>query len=382
MARIVLASWMVRYPLGGNLSWALQWLVGFQRLGHDVYFVERSGYADSCFDPVRNTMSDDCSHGLAVVSRLLERHGLGERWCYLDADGTYHGMQKEQVARLFVATDVFIDMGAHGSWRVEAEPAPLSVLVEAEPGFTQIRMERRLAAGEPIDKYDHYFSVGQSIGTSLTTAPTGGRNWKTVLNPIVPDLFEPGHPAPGAPFTTVMNWRAHDPIEWQGEVLGQKDVEFEKFIGLPRLTREPLEIAVTGRDVPRERLLEHGWRLRDAHETTLTMDGYLSFIAASAGEFGVAKQVFVAPRTGWFSDRSAAYLASGRPVVLQDTGFSAHLPCGEGLFAVHDAESAAAAIEEIAADFPRHSAAARAIAREVLDARIVLPRMLEEIGVC
>ena len=381
MARIVLASWMVRYPLGGNLSWALQWLVGFQRLGHDVYFVERSGYADSCFDPVRNTMSDDCSHGLAVVSRLLERHGLGERWCYLDADGTYHGMQKEQVARLFVATDVFIDMGAHGSWRVEAEPAPLSVLVEAEPGFTQIRMERRLAAGEPIDKYDHYFSVGQSIGTSLTTAPTGGRNWKTVLNPIVPDLFEPGHPAPGAPFTTVMNWRAHDPIEWQGEVLGQKDVEFEKFIGLPRLTREPLEIAVTGRDVPRERLLEHGWRLRDAHETTLTMDGYLSSLQHPQGSSVL--------RSRYSSHPGQAGSATGAP----HTSRAAARSCCRTRGSRHTSPAArGSSLCTTRRVPPRRSRRSPPTSRAIrqppapspvsADARIVLPRMLEEIGVC
>src|SRR5262245_56824427 len=140
MARIVLGSYMVRYPLGGNLSWALQCLVGLQRLGHDVYFVEKSGYSHSCFDPVRDIMSDDCSYGVAVVGDLLARFGLGGRWCYVDASSRYHGLGRAEVEDILRATDLFIDMGTHGSWLDEAATAKLRVLVEGEPGFTQMKM--------------------------------------------------------------------------------------------------------------------------------------------------------------------------------------------------------------------------------------------------
>jgi hypothetical protein len=382
MARVLIASWMVRYPLGGNLSWALQWLVGFHRLGHDVHLVERSGYPDSCYDPVRNRMSDDCSYGAATVASLLARHGLEGRWCYLDADGRYHGATRKRVDELFASADVFVDMGAPiGSWRDESGAAGLRVLVDTEPAYTQIKLELGLLDDGALDGFDPCYSVGQNIGTPRTTAPSAGRRWRTVLNPVVTDLFAAAPPPRDAPFTTVMNWQAHETVEWKGRTYGQKDAELERFLDLPRLTGAPLELSVAGRNVPRSRLARRGWRLNDAHAVTRSVGSYASYISSSAGEFAVCKQVFVATRSGWFSDRSAAYLASGRPVVLQDTGFASRLPCGEGLFAVRDADEAAAAIERIRSDPARQEAAARELAREHLDARVVLPRLLDEIGV-
>ncbi len=382
MARILIGSWLVRYPLGGNLSWGLQWLVGFHRLGHDVYLVERSGYADSCFDPVQNRMSDDCSYGIATVAALLAEHGLDRRWCYVDAGGEYHGLTRERVETLFATADAYIDMGAPvGSWRKESESVDVRVLVDTEPGYTQIKLEQGLIDGDVLDEFDFHYSVGQNIGTERTTAPSAGRDWRTVFNPVVAELFDAAPVAAGAPFTTVMNWQAHETVRWNGREYGQKDAEFERFFDLPGRTSAPLELAVAGASAPRERLLAHEWRLRDAHEVTRTTDSYRAYIDSSAGEFGVCKQVFVGTNSGWFSDRSAAYLASGRPVVLQETGFSEHLPCGEGLFAVRDADEAADAMAQIAAEPERHADAARKIALAHLDARVVLTRFLDEIGI-
>lgn len=381
MARIVLGSYMVRYPLGGNLSWALQWLVGFQRLGHDVYFVEKSGYPSSCFDPLRNVMGDDCTYGVTVLHDLLGRFGLEGRWCFVDAAGGYHGLARGEIEAVFRSTDLFVDMGTHGSWLPEAATAKLRVLVEAEPGFTQMKMAHRLATGEALDEYDRHYSIGQNIGTSASTAPGAGRSWHPVFNPVVPDLFETT-PAPAdAPFTTVMNWRAHDTMRFDGRDFGQKDVEFARFVDLPARTAVPLELAVAGADVPTDFLRATGWRLRSAHALTMSVDSFKGYVLASRGEFSVCKNVFVATRSGWFSDRSAAYLASARPVVMQDTGFSAHLPCGEGLFAVATVEEAAAALDEVAANYARHSRAAREIAQEHLAAVKVLTCFLDELGV-
>src|SRR5262249_36493692 len=157
-----------------------------------------------------------------------------------------------------------------------------------------------------------------------------------------------------APFTTVMSWE-DDPFEFEGVTYGQKAMEFPKFLDLPRRTRVPLEMAVAGTDVPEDELRAHGWRLAYAGEVTLTFDSWRDYIRGSRGEFSVCKNVYVATHSGWFSDRSACYLASGRPVVMQETGFSAHLPCGQGLFAVRTADEAAAALAEIAGDYGRHS---------------------------
>ena len=178
-----------------------------------------------------------------------------------------------------------------------------------------------------------------------------------------------------------MNWQSHQPIEFNGTMYGQKDVEFVKFIDLPSRIGTPLEVAVSGKRVPTGQLQSAGWQVRDAHEVTLSFDTFCDYVRSSKGEFGVCKHVFVATNSGWFSDRSAAYLASGRPVVLQDTGFSDHLPCGRGLFAVRTVDEAAAAIEDINAHYEQHVQWAREIAVEYLDAAKVLRRFLGELGI-
>jgi hypothetical protein len=380
MARIVLGSYMVRYPLGGMLSWVLQYLAGFHRLGHEVHFVEKAGYANSCYDPVRDVSSDDCAYGTRVVADLLARAGLRDRWCFVDASGRYHGLDRARVKKVFAGADLFVDMGTHGTWLDEAERSGLRVLIDGEPAFTQMKMEARRQAGEQAAEYDAYYTTGRNIGTPRSTAPTAGRDWRPIFHPVTPELF-PAAASNGGRFTTVMNWQSYEPVEFRGRIYGHKDVEFEKFVTLPRLTRAGVEVAVSGKNVPRSRLLEAGWRIRNAHAVTASVASFMSYLSASKGEFSVCKSGFVTTRSGWFSDRSAAYLASGRPVVLQETGFSDHLPCGEGLFAVEDAGEAAAALDEIEADPKRHSRRAGEIAREFLDARTVLTAFLDELAV-
>jgi hypothetical protein len=381
VARIVVGSYMVRYPLGGMMSWVLQYLIGFQQLGHDVFFVEKSGYTDACYNPSKDVMSDDCSYGTATLDALLARFGMRGRWCFVDAQENYHGLSRECVEAVFKSADLFVDMGTHGAWLPEAAETGLRVLIDGEPGFTQIKMEKRLAAGEELPEYDYYYTVGSNIGTDSSPAPTARKPWRHMFHPVVVDLF-PCYPARAdALFTSVMNWQAHEPIEFNGVTYGQKDVEFGKFMALPRRTIVPLEIAVSGKSLPTAQLREAGWHLRNAHEVTRSFGSYAEYIRTSKGEFSVCKHVFVATNSGWFSDRSAAYLASSRPVVLQDTGFSEHLPCGRGLFAVRTVDEAAAAIEEINRNYARHATWARDIAVEFLDTPKVLGRFLHDLGI-
>ena len=382
MARIVVGSYAMRNPLGGLLSWPLQWFVGLQQLGHDIYFVEKSGYPNSCYDPSRDVVSDDCSYGVSIVGDLLARFGAGDKWCYVDAQGGYHGLSRGRVEELFRSADLFIDLGFVGmnEWLVEAADVKRRVLLEGDPGYTQIEMANGVAVVGSQD-YSHFFTNGLNIGTASSTAPTVGIEWHTIIAPVVIDLFPAQHAYVDTPFTTVMHWQSNPPIEFNGTIYGQKDVEFAKFMDLPKLTAVPLELAVSGANVPRRQLVDAGWRVRQANDITISIDSYYDYIRASRGEFSVCKNAFVATNSGWFSERSAIYLASGRPVVLQDTGFSAHLPCGEGLFAVRTADEAAAAIEAIQGDYERHSRRAREIAVEYLDARKVLGGFLRELGI-
>jgi hypothetical protein len=380
MARIVLGSYLVRYPLGGMMSWVLQYLVGFSQLGHEVYFVEKSGYPNACFDPLRKSMTDDCRFGTRTVNELLTLHGLGDRWCFVDQQNVYHGLPRPAIEDVVATADLFIDMGTHGSWREEASPAGLNVLLDGEPAFTQLKMEQKAARGQQSDDYNAYYTTGRNIGTSDSTAPTGGREWRHLFHPISTQLIEPTPLPDRGRYTTVMNWQSYEPVEFNGIRYCHKDVEFEKFINLPANVEVPLEVAVSGA-VPRERLIAAGWRLRSAHEVTQTFVSFFDYIRASRGEFGVCKSGYVVSNSGWFSDRSAAYLAAGRPVVLQETGFSRHLPTGRGLFAVSNADEAAAALEHIEAAPSRHARWAREIAEEFLDTAVVLGKFLEELGI-
>jgi len=381
MARIVIATYMVRYPLGGMLSWALQYCLGFHLLGHDVYLVEKASYPDACFDPHQKIMTDSCQTGCEIVRGLLSRFGLEGRLIFRDLGGTLYGISETQLAEIFRNADFLIDIGNHGAWLPEAREAGIpTVLIEGEPGFTQIKMAKAAAVGEPTLEFDYYYSNGANIGSSKTSAPSGGRSWHHVFNPVVTGLFQVKPPPARAPFSTVMNWQSHKPISFNGHSYGQKDVEFSKFIDLPTRTMVPLEVAAAGQ-VPRADLRAHGWWVRDAHEVTVSFDAYRAYIDSSLGEFSVCKNVFVATRTGWFSDRSAAYLASGRPVVLQDTGFSEYFPCGRGLFAVNNVEEGAAAIDEINSNYERHSRGAREFSEQYLDAKKVLGGFLCELGI-
>jgi hypothetical protein len=182
-------------------------------------------------------------------------------------------------------------------------------------------------------------------------------------------------------YSTVMNWQSHEPIEYNGKIYGQKNIEFQKFIDLPKHVSVPMQVAVSGKKLPIDMLKKSGWDVSDARLMTISFERFCQYIRESRGEFSVCKNVFVANQSGWFSDRSAAYLASGRPVIMQDTGFSRHLPCGEGLFAFNTLEEAKMAIEEIESDYELHSKKARHIAFEYLDTSIVLKSFLKELGI-
>lgn len=381
MARIVVSSCMFRYPMGGMLSWLLQYLVGFERLGHDVVYVERPMRENDCFDTRRQEMGDDPSVGVEMAGSLLARHGLGDRWHFRDIAGRSYGLSRERVDEAFAAADLFLDVGGDASWLEEAARSGLRVLVDCEPGFTQMRWAARAEAGEAPPEYDRYYSTGLNVGTEQTALPLLGKTWHTLLDPVVPELFSVEPVAADAPFTTVMSWQPMRPRVYRGRCYGNKDLEFPHFETLPQRTRVPLEMAVAGRDVPWERLEGLGWQLKNAYRISTSFEAYSDYIRGARGEFSVAKQCYVATHCGWFGDRAAVFLASGRPVVMQDTGWSEHLPCGEGLFAVTGPDEAAEALEAVAGDYDRHARRARELALEYFDATKVFGRFLDELGV-
>ena len=375
--RVVFATYMTRYPLGGMLSWAMQHIIGLKQLGCELTIVERANYPDACFDPAAGRVSDDPAAGLKIVRRLLKAHGLEDDYVFRDINDRYFGLSSKETHERINSADILIDSGNHGAWLDLAHAIPRRVLIDGEPGYTQIRMKQEPSRKRLADQYTHHFSNGLLLHTDKHLAPDTGHTWLPFPNPVCTNQFD-DMPAPpkGAAWTTIMNWKAHQLLDFEGKTYGQKDMSFEIYETLPALTTQPIEIAVSG-DAPRTHLERLGWQISEAKTVTQTIGDYDSYIQRSLGEFSVAKHVFVEARTGWFSDRSAAYLAAGRPVILQDTGFSEVLPTGEGLFGVSNVEQAATAIDAVCTDYARHSTAAKEIARNYLEASKCLKQVVE-----
>ncbi len=381
MATVLVCSFMVRHPVGGVLSNNLQLLTGFARLGHDVYLLEKAGYEDSCFDPEQRVSSDDCACGVRRVGRLLARHGLAHHWCYVAADGSYHGLSRQAVEEVIARADVFIDRGLHRAWDDETADVPVRVLLDPDPGFRQVQLARALTSGAPPVRYDACYTYGHNIGTDRSAAPTAGVTWRHVFHPVDVALYPHTYPSAGAPCTTITNWKPLEPVAFAGRTYGMKDRQLARFEDLPGRVSAPLEIAVEGTGVPVARLQSHGWHVVAALDVASSYADYHDYIRGSLAEFSVVKDVYAGLNVGWFSDRSAAYLAHGRPVIVQDNGLGGHVPTGEGLFEVEDVDEAAAAVEQVVRDPERHSRAARRLAEEHFDTGPVLGRFLDEIGI-
>jgi hypothetical protein len=262
-----------------------------------------------------------------------------------------------------------------------AAPA-VRVYLDLDPAFNQLwHAAEQIDMG--FDAHDRFVSVGLELGEPGCSVPTCGREWIKTLPPVFLPRWEPVEAVTVDAFTTVANWRAYGSIEWNGKRYGQKAHSLRGLIGLPERTPEPLvlALAIDRAEAPDlAALRRHGWRLVDPRGVAGSPQRYRDFVSGSKGEIGVAKEGYVESRCGWFSDRSACYLASGRPVIAQETGFARHLPVGEGLLSFTGVDQAAVAIEEINADYGRHARAARSLAEEHFDSKTVLGRLLEEVG--
>jgi hypothetical protein len=369
--KILFAGIVARYPFGGVTWCSLMYLVGLRSLGHEVLYIEDTG--ECVYDPDQDAISTDPSYGTRYIHAALEPYGLGDRWSFVNYDGTYHGLSREAVRAFCADADLMINLsGGSWFWRDEYVRIPRRVFIDSDPVFTQLA----IAKGERwyVDffrGFDRLFTFGANIGTPACDVPTSGFDWAPTWQPVVTDLWRTN----GAPtcdrFTTLMTWRN----ESFADVDGGKDREFVAFLDLPSRTTSRFALAVNG---PMDLLAEHGWSPVEAMSVSRSPWDYRDFIQASKAEFGVAKHAYVSRRSGWFSDRTACYLAAGRPAVVQDTGWSAHLPEGTGLVGFGTVDEALAGLASVESDYDAHSSAAREIALEHFDAARVLPALLEE----
>jgi hypothetical protein len=357
--RVLLSGMLVRTPHQGGATWAvLQWVLGLRALGHDVTVVEQL--------PAPPTAEQRAY--AAVVERQT---GV--------APELFSG-ESGELARRTGPVDLLVNLS--GALRDEALVglAPTRLYVDLDPGFTQVW--HAMGGDVGLSGHTAHATVGLCVGTASCPVPTGGLRWLHVLPPVVLDRWVPG-PVREPVVTSVGHWRSYGSVEWSDVHYGQRAHSARRLLDVPARSPLPVRFALgisPQETADLERLDEAGWALVDPAVVAGTPDDYRAFVRGSAAELGIAKRGYVAGRTGWFSDRSACYLAAGRPVVAQDTGWSGVLPTGLGLHAYDDADGAVAALERVAADPAGASAAAHEVAREHLDARVVLGRLLEVVA--
>ncbi len=390
MAReIVVAGSLAQKPLRGGHTWALlQYVLGLRKLGWNVLFLDRLE-PEMCVDDEGQATAPSDSLNLRYFVDVMQGFGL-ERSCALllsdngDTAGraTAFGLSRDEVLARVREAELLLNVMGYVDDEEILAAARRRVFLDIDPGFGQ--MWRELGLADLFSGHDDLVTIGCNIGRDDCSIPDCGLAWITTSQPIVLDLW-PARPPGDGPFTSVGTWRGRfAPIEYQGQTYGLRVHEFRKFAGLPARTGATFELALDI-DAAEQRdlaLLEKGgWRLVDPLDVASNPWSYQCYIARSGAEFMVAKDVYVRSRSGWFSDRSVCYLASGRPVIVQDTGLNGLYPTGEGLITFRSVEEACAAVDEVSKDRRRHARAARQVAEECFDSDRVLGRLLDQLGV-
>lgn len=376
MARIIICGYMIRHPVAGNLLAFFHYLLGFSKLGHQVVYLEESGWPQSCYDPQSRNYSDNPIPGIQMVKNLLSRFSVNAEVGFINREtGKTYGLAWDDIKQVLTRADLLLNIGGV-SWLPEFKLCQRRALIDMDPLFTQVGK----FATEGLDNYQTLFSYGINIGKPSCSIPTNGRDWLPTVPPVVPEIWISQVVAPenDIPFTTIANWNAYDSITYEGKAYGQKREEFLQLLNLPKRTALPLELALSSVNSQEHKQLKlAGWHIRDSHFSK-DFDRYQAYITQSKGEFSVAKQAYVATRSGWFSDRSVCYLASGRPTVLQDTGFSDWLNTGWGVLSFSSLEEAIEALERVNADYEKHQQAAQTIAEEIFSYGRVLSNLLQQ----
>jgi hypothetical protein len=391
--RIVVTGLVGLYPVGGVAWDYLQYVIGLSRLGHDVFYHEDTWSWP--YHPVERTRTAEGTYSARFIADFFACYApdLQDRWHYLHLHETSFGMERATFDEVARTADLFINVSGACMIPEDLSPRCVKVFIDSDPGYNQILLSERFAWSENVERWcsavaqhDCFFTYAENIHAADCLVPKLNFPWKTTRMPVVVDLWDgarPASPRETASWTTVMSWDDFQgPLVYRGVEYRGKGPEFEKLLDLPRRTGLPFRVAVGGAKAPLERLRHHGWSVIDGPRATATAEDYRSFVRSSRGEISSAKNVYVALRTGWFSCRSACYLAAGRPVVVQDTGFSSRFPVGEGLLAFTNADEATAALRQVEMKPEQHAAAALAIARECFESGSVLHRLLEDAASC
>ena len=382
--KIAVSGYAATYPYGGVFWDYIQYALGFRQLGHDVLYVEDTGRW--CYDPVAQTFVGDGTANATILDAAIQHEApeLAKSWSVRDGVGEYFGMPAAEVRQFCRDADLFVHLSASCMMREEHFAADRVIFIDSDPMYTPATIPGGLDEGSDhlawLRRHDAFFTFGECVGQPDCRIDTRHLDWQPTRQPIVCEVFDE-HIIPVEQrrrvATTLASWEpTESATEVDGESYSGKGSEFLRFVDLPSKAAIDLELALSGA-APRDRLQAAGWRLREGWEVSSSPRVYRNYLADSTLEWSVAKNAYVKGRSGWFSCRSACYLALGVPCVLQDTGFSRHMPVGRGVIAFEDQRAALAGIDSILADPHGHAKAARDFARSEFDARHVLSDLIE-----
>jgi len=378
--RILVLGYIVRGPMGGMTWHHLQYFLGLHQMGHDVYFLEDSGDTTySCYDPVRNVTDQNPGYGLEYAKQVFKRTGLENRWGYYDRhQDQWHGPLAATPLKIFKDADLLLNLSCSNILRSWLLDVPVRILVDTDPVFTQIR---NLADPERLNfskQHTAFFTFGENFKQEGCLMPDDGIPWQPTRQPVVLNAWPVNTGNEKASFTTIMKWESYPGKDFNGRHYGMKAESFDVYMDIPKKTSSVMELAVSDSAAPKQKLKENNWHLSYPQKISSDPWKYQEYIQQSKAEFSIAKHGYVEARTGWFSERSAGYLASGRPVVLQDTGFSDWLKPDFGLIPFNNAGEAILAIEEINNNYTRHCRHARELAEAYFSSDNVLTALLEK----
>ena len=375
--RIVVLGYVVRGPIGGMTWHHLHYLLGLRSLGYEVFFVEDSDEYESCYDPSTHVIGTDPTFGLRYAAWVLERFGFEDRWAYYDwHQDDWRGPRAGDMVEIASKADILINVSGVNPLRPWLEEIPVRVLIDTDPVFTQIRHLADERAKARADQHTHWFTFGENFGSADCSIPDDGFPWQPTRQPVSLSEWPVQPPSSDGRYTTVMQWDSYPPRSYGGVEYGMKSQSMEEFMTVPGGHSGRFELAAGGETVPLERLQAHGWSVVDPLEVARDPWSYRSYIASSKGEFSVAKHGYTISNSGWFSERSAAYLSSGRPVITLETGFSKWLDADSGVLPFQDLDQARDQLEDLDRHYARHSEGARAAAETYFDSARVLTSLI------
>ncbi len=388
--RIIVGGYIGLYPTGGATIDYIQYPLGLHLLGHDVYYIE-----DTMQYPLfqkKGVPWDNATGCVEYLRSTMAYFGMADKWAYRDvAGGECFGMSLSKVKEICRTADLFINISCSTVMRDEYFNIPQRILIDSDPMFTQVTYNNELSGDltslkKMIDTHNYLFSFGENIGKADSRIPTFGLKWMNTRQPVCMNLWNNSYGDNALNFTSVMNWSGREKMIFENEEWGQKDIEFEKYVSLPqRIPEVKFEVVINPPIHPvttfdLENIKKNKWAVLHPKDTVADHHDYTRFIQNSFAEFSIAKETYVKSNSGWFSGRSACYLAAGKPVVAQDTCWSGYIPAGNGLFAFTDMDSAEAAVRAVAGNGRKHAEAAKEIAKSYFDSAVVLTDMLNKLN--